>query len=354
MHLHTNTTPDKAAHVNGQEYLFFSGFSYLGLHAHPHYKEVLRSGIDLFGTVFVSSRIANLRLNIFDELEETLADMLKQAAAASFSSGFLASQAAVQYAATQGELCYAPDTHVSLLTGKHTPTTLAWPEWIDQTITKVNAWPDHTFVIVAHSVNPLTATINDFSWLSSLSREVLVLIDDSHGFGVIGHDGNGIIHSLPQQPNLRYLLCTSLAKAFSTQGGVVAGHGMDIMAIKKMPPFTAGTPMMPAVAYAFLQSTNLHQHQRQLSQERIAQFTALTAPLPQVQNPFKLPMFLLTGYPGIGSYLEAQGTIISSFSYPLPDSPPINRAVITALHQPSQLDTLYQQLQQAYSSIKTT
>lgn len=354
MHLHSNTTPDKVTHVNGQEYGFFSGFSYLGLHAHPHYKEVLRSGIDLFGTVFVSSRIANLRLNIFDELEETLADMLKQAAAASFSSGFLASQAAVQYAATQGELCYAPDTHVSLLTGRQMPPALSWDEWTTQTITKVNTWPDQTFVIIANSVNPLTSIINDFSWLSELNREVLVLIDDSHGFGVIGHDGNGIIHFLPQQPNLRYLLCTSLAKAFSTPGGIVAGHAMNIMALKKMPPFTAGTPIMPACAYAFLQSTNLHRHQRQLSQERIAQFSALTASLPSVQNPFKLPIFLLTGYPGIGSYLEEQGTIISSFGYPSPDSTPINRVVITALHQPSQLDTLYLQLQAAYSSFKTT
>jgi len=348
MYLHTNSTPDKVTHISGKEYLFFSGFSYLGLHAHPHYKEALRNGIDLYGTVFVSSRIANLRLDLYEELDDTLADMLKQPAAASFSSGYLASQAAVHYAATQGELCYSPTTHPSLRLGKAIIPNLTWEEWTAQTIEKVNAWPDRTFVIVADSVNPLTSTINDFNWLNEINKEVMVVIDDSHGFGVLGPNGNGIVHVLPQHPPLRYLLSASLAKAFSIQGGVVSGRLEDIIAIKKTPAFTAGTSLMPASAWAFLQSKKLHHHQRKLMQQSIAEFAAMTADMPQLHNPFQLPIFLVKAR--IEKELEHKGTIISSFGYPDPDSPPINRIVVTALHQKPQLETLQQQLKQAFKT----
>lgn len=351
MYLHTNSTPDRITHVSGKEYLFFSGFSYLGLHAHTHYKEALRNGIDLYGTVFVSSRIANLRLDLYEELDDTLAAMLKQSAAASFSSGYLASQAAIQYAATKGELCYSPSTHPSLRLGKVNLPDLSWSAWTAQTIEKVNAWPDNTFVIVADSVNPLTSTINDFNWLSEINKEVMVVIDDSHGFGVLGADGGGIIHSLPQHPPIHYLLSASLAKAFSIQGGVVSGRLEDIIAIKKTPAFTAGTSLMPASAWAFLQSKALFGHQRKMMHQRITEFSSLTAGMDQLHNPFQLPIFVLNAR--IEKLLEDKGTIISSFGYPNPDSPPINRIVITALHQVPQLQTLQQQLLQAFSSKQT-
>ncbi|SFW75371.1 aminotransferase class I/II-fold pyridoxal phosphate-dependent enzyme [Chitinophaga sancti] len=351
MHLHTNSTPDKITHVSGKEYLFFSGFSYLGLHAHPQYKEALRNGIDLYGTVFVSSRIANLRLDLYEELDDTLAEMLRQPAAASFSSGYLASQAAIQYAATKGELCYSPTTHPSLRLGKVILPNLSWEEWTTQTIEKINAWPDNTFVIVADGVNPLTSTINDFSWLSEINKEVMVVIDDSHGFGVLGTDGGGIIHSLPSHPPLRYLLSASLAKAFSIQGGVVSGRLEDVIAIKKMPAFTAGTSLMPASAWAFLQSRTLFRHQRKIMHQRIAEFSTLTAGMAQLHNPSLLPIFVLNA--GIEKVLENKGIIISSFGYPNPDSPPVNRIVITALHQTPQLQTLHLQLQRAFSSKQT-
>lgn len=351
MYLRTDSTPDRLTHVSGKEYLFFSGFSYLGLHAHPQYKEALRNGIDLYGTVFVSSRIANLRLDLYEELDDTLADMLRQPAAATFSSGYLASQAAIQYAATQGELLYAPSTHPSLRLGKAVLPGLSWKEWVAATIAKVNAWPDNTFVIVADGVNPLTSTIHDFNWLQEINKEVMVVIDDSHGFGVIGNEGSGIVHSLPRHPPLRYLLAASLAKAFSIQGGVVAGRLEDIIAIKKTPAFTAGTSLIPASAWAFLQSKALFGQQRQQLHQRIAEFSALTKQLPQLYNPFQLPVFLLNA--GIEKELESKGTIISSFGYPNPDSPPINRIVITALHQTPELEKLQQQLEQSFSSDKT-
>lgn len=339
--LHTNTTPGASIIIGEKEMRFFSGFSYLGLHQLPVFKELLKTGIDKYGTVFISSRIANVRLGLYEELEHSLAGLQQQQAAAVFSSGYLASQAAAQYAATKGQLLYAPGVHPALWTRSPGLPDISWSDWTTQTTEKVNHHPDHTFVIVADSVNPLTSTINDFAWLKDIQRHVLVLIDDSHGIGILGRTGNGIIHALPRHPLVRYLLSSSTAKAFSVQGGVITGHAADISAIKKQPLFTGATPMMPANAWALLHSFPLHEVQRTLLRTQIQYFEQLTTGMEQVYNPFHLPIFLLKHTHNIAAQLLEHDIIISSFGYPHPDSPPINRIVISALHTDNDLQAIH-------------
>ncbi len=337
---YTHTTPTGKTSISGKEYLFFSGFSYLGLHALPAFKELLKQGIDEYGSTFISSRIANVRLHLYEELEHALAVLQHQQASATFSSGFLASQAAVQYAATLGQLLYAPSAHPALWTGQPLIPKEDWATWAAATVDQINAHPDHSFVVVTNSVNPLTSTINDLSWLQEVQKQVLVLIDDAHGIGVIGAEGNGIVHTLPQHPPVRYLLSASLAKAYSTEGGVVSGHAADIAAIKRLPLFTGATPMMPANAWAFLQSFSLHKTQRKLLQERVSYFEALTGNIGYLHNPFHLPIFLLKDSAGIEKYLLEHDIMISSFGYPNPDSPPVNRIVVSAHHSEEDLYVL--------------
>jgi 8-amino-7-oxononanoate synthase len=381
--LYTDRTPTGRVFTGEKELLFFSGFSYLGLHALPAFKELLKAGIDQYGSVFISSRIANVRLRLYEELEEALAGLLQQEAAATFSSGYLASQAAAQYAASCGQLLYVPGAHPSLYTSaqaqdaasrgqllhapgahpsSHTSTpaqdatsreqhmhapgtpaipTADWQSWTAQTIQQVNAHPDHTFVIVADSVQPLTSTINDFSWLQQLQRQVLVLIDDSHGIGVLGPAGNGIIHTLPHHPTVRYLISASTAKAYSAAGGVVAGSEKDIAALKKLPFFTGATPMMPANAWAFLQSFSLHTVQRNILRKRITDFVRLTQGHDYISNPAGLPIFLIRDHPDMATRLQEKDVIISSFSYPYPDSPLIQRIIISASHSDDDLHILH-------------
>lgn len=316
--LHTPTT---TVNIDGKELLFFSGFAYLGLHAHPVFKEALKEGIDQYGTIFISSRIANVKLRLFDELEHTLKN--KHEAAVTFSSGYMASQAASEYAKSQGELLYAPNTHPSLHQNQPVPK-IPWQDWAAQTIHTINN-SNKNYVIIADSVNPLTSTINDFSWLTQITKPAMILIDHSHGIGIIEEP------IIP--PQLDGLISASLAKAYSTQGGVIRGRQTHIDNIKKLPLFTAGTPMMPANAYAFLKSGPLHKIQRTLLHQKIAYFKSIT----DLHNPFSLPIFLLKDG---ARYLLDNGVVISSFGYPHPDSPLINRIIVTAEHTIAQLDQL--------------
>ncbi|NSL87801.1 aminotransferase class I/II-fold pyridoxal phosphate-dependent enzyme [Chitinophaga solisilvae] len=340
--LHTDLTPGRTVIIEGRSCLFFSGFSYLGLHQHPDFKAVLTAGIEQYGTLFPSSRAGNVRLSLFAEAEHSLSTLLQQQAAVVFSSGYMAAQAAVHYAATRGELCYAPGAHPSLW--HHTPQLpdISYHEWTDATISKVNSAPDNTYVIVADAVNPLTSTINSFDWLRQLERRTLVLIDDSHGIGILGPQGQGIIHFLPGTDHLHYLITASMAKAFSLEAGVVAGNAADIAALKRSSFFTGSTPMMPANAYAWLHAQPLIQQLRRQLQQNIAFFLHLTADTP-VHNPHALPIFVLPqneSQPPLAAYLAERDVIISSFPYPFPHSSPVNRAIISALHVQKDMITL--------------
>ncbi|GAA0544931.1 aminotransferase class I/II-fold pyridoxal phosphate-dependent enzyme [Chitinophaga japonensis] len=345
--LQTATTPGRTVTVAGRTCLFFSGFSYLGMHAQPAFREALQAGTEQFGPVFLSSRVANVRLSIYEELEHALAVLFRQQAAAAYSSGYLAAQAAVHYAAQHAELLYAPGAHPALrLNGADVPGQ-DWETWAQQTVTRINSQPDHTFALAADAVNPLTSTINDFSWLAAVERKMLAVIDDSHGAGILGTDGEGIVHALPVHTPVRYLLTASLAKAYSIPGGLVAGHAADIAAMKRQPAFTASSPIMPAGAYAFLQSQSLYAARRNKLRLNIQYFRQQVTGNPLVHNPHHLPVFLLQPgqrQPAIDKYLLDHDIIISSFAYPDPSSPPIHRIVLSALHEPFDMDALAKML----------
>ncbi|SEW38296.1 aminotransferase class I/II-fold pyridoxal phosphate-dependent enzyme [Chitinophaga arvensicola] len=343
--LYTDHTPGRTVTLDGRSCLFFSGFAYLGLHHHPVFKATLTTGMEKYGLLFPSSRAANLRLSIYEEIEHALGKHLQQQAAAVFSSGYMAAQAAVQYALATRQPLYAPDAHPSLWYQQPVLPAISREEWITQTIEKVNTHPDDHFVIITDTVNPLTSTIHPFHWLQELQRKVLVVADDSHGIGILGPTGQGAIHFLPEAPTVRYLLTASLAKAYSLQGGVVAGHAADIMALKRSPLFSGSTPMMPAAAYAWLQSGELIQKMQRILQQNIAYLLHLTANT-GVHNPHGLPMFILPSGTALVQYLQDRDLVISSFPYPLPHSEPINRAVVSALHLQEDVTTLHQFLRE--------
>jgi 8-amino-7-oxononanoate synthase len=346
----TAITPGRMVQTGDRNGLFFSGFSYLGMHDHPAFKAQLTEGIMQYGTVFPSSRAGNIRLAIYEEAEHALAVWMHQQAAAVVSSGYLAAQATVHYAHTKGELLYAPQAHPSLWYNTPQLPELSYEQWVLNTLEKINTAADHTYVVVTDAVNPLTSTIHDFSWLLEVTRKVLVVIDDSHGIGVLGAHGQGISYTLPQTATVRYLITASLAKAFSMPGGVIAGHAADVAAVKKHPFFTASTPMMPAGAYAFLQCKHLFVTQRETLCKNIAHLMQLSKSMPMLYNPQKLPMFVLRSTEtskDMAAYLAARDVIISSFAYPYPHSPLVNRVVLSALHEPEDIDLLYRFLQES-------
>ncbi|ATL48097.1 hypothetical protein COR50_13500 [Chitinophaga caeni] len=353
---HSLSTPARTVRQsdNGKTCLFFSGFAYLGMHQNKQFLGYMKEGLDHFGSLHPSSRIANIQLQLYDELEHALSRSLFQQAAASFSSGYLAAQAASAFAYTKGTVIYAPGTHSSLIQGVTTVENASWEDWSANCLAQINGGEDDQYAILGDSVNPLASKINDYSWLDLVEKRVWLVLDDSHGFGILGDEGEGIISQLPSNDKVQLMITASLSKAFSAEGGVVASSAAAISQLKHLPQFTASTPMMPASAFAWLKAGELYDNARLKLLGNARQMHELMEEVEQVWQHPQLSISLLQDIPGkepIYPFLLSHDILVSSFAYPNPSGPPVNRAVISAVHEPGDIALLATLIKKYYGLI---
>ena len=338
----THQLPGRTVVINGQERLYFSGTSYLGIGHNPVFQEALRVGMQRYGTHYGSSRSGNVRLAVYEEAEALLARQTGAEAALTFSSGYLAGQAAVhQFAQKTTAMHYAPETHPALWLHLSDGWHGDRKAWEERLVAQVQA---HTgpSVIVTDSVDSLYAQPYSFDWVRALpaDREVTLVIDDSHGLGITGQDGAGILAKV--QPllndNVELLVTASLGKALGVPGGVVLGRQARIQRLMKSPFFTAGSPIIPAYLYAFLRAQSIYGEARQRLGQNVAIFQTLIASTHLFQFFEQYPIFY-TPHNALVLAVAPQ-CILSSFPYPDPDSTPITRVVVSSLHRREDLEVL--------------
>lgn len=325
--------------INGIEHLFFSGYSYLGLGLLPEFTARVAEGLQKYGVVHPSSRVSNTPLNLYDELETALAAFTGSEAAACFSSGFLSARTAVETVAQQMPVYATAQTHPAstALSGIRTmDPSCSWGDFLAQRA----AAGEYRFALASDSINPTPGHINDFSFLAATDPqfELVLLVDDSHGIGWMGTSGTGIRYLLELPANIELLLHFSLSKSFHLNGGAVCGSTYWIQRIKQHVNFATSTPFMPALAYAWLQSRELCNLQRQKLLQNIHYLQNRWANTTFVTNE-GTPVFVVHKK-ALEPYLLQQHVIISSFSYPHPNLEPVNRVVVNALHTKSDLEKL--------------
>ena len=70
--LYLEGKPGRTCRVDGQEFMFFSGYNYLGVNEDEEFIALVNEGISKYGWVFPSSRISNTRLALYEECEAML------------------------------------------------------------------------------------------------------------------------------------------------------------------------------------------------------------------------------------------------------------------------------------------
>ena len=333
---HLNQQPGRTVMINGEEYLFFSGYSYLGMSHVPEFVQLVKEGMDKYGIVYPSSRISNTRLSLYQQFEEKLSVLTGMEASISFSSGYLAGQAVAAVLSSHQHIFISPEAHPAV--NYHQPSVnLSAKEWPDYVLSYIEQNKPGEAVLIFDSLNTSKGCINNFSLLDEIpsSTKIICLVDDSHGIGLLGQNGEGIINQLPKKENTEYIFSYSLSKAFHLEGGAVSCSLYWAQKIKQQTIHAGSTPVMPAFAYAFLQADGLYKLQREKLQANI---NLLAEKLNQNHyvNHYGLPIFAL--HPSLTEEVfAAEKIIISSFGYPNPDYDKINRAVISALHTESDL-----------------
>ncbi len=333
--------PGRTTIINQEEYLFFSGYSYLGLGKHEAFINLVKEGIDRYGVVYPSSRISNTALDLYEAFETKLAQFTLSEAAACFSSGFLSARTATEVVCNHMQVYSIQHTHPSSSAHhlvKKIPATQSW----DDFLLEREQQNEFIFGLVADSINPTPGHINDFSFLLStpLKFNITLIIDDSHGIGWLGDNGEGIRSTLALPVNIELLLNFSLSKSYHLNGGVIAGSQKWIDEVRKCVNYATSTPMMPALAHAWLYGEKIFTQQRKLLLQNIQYLLKLLTSYTFVANE-GTPVFV-ADKKSIAKYLLQNKMIISSFAYPYPESNPVNRVVLNALHLKSDLEKLAQ------------
>lgn len=330
--------PGRTTIINEKEYLFFSGYSYLGLGCDEEFLKLANEGLSQYGVVYPSSRISNTPLDLYTSFENKLAQLTSTEACAVFSSGFLSARTAVEAVAQQMNVYAQLPVHPA---SSHHPSIKIidkpWPQFINERALT----GEYRFALAADSINPTPGSFTDFRFLDHLppSFQITLIIDDSHGIGWLGKNGEGIISQLQLPANVEVLHNFSLSKAFHINAGAICGSAKWIETIKEHINFTTSTPPMPALAYAFLHADAVFDRQRHLLHENIGYLQNLNATITFAANE-GTPVFLVHKQ-SVAPYLLQNNVIISSFGYPHPLDNPVNRVVVNALHSKSDLEKLH-------------
>lgn len=356
---YTNQLPARTVHgwtIHGwtvptndtKEYHWFGGTDYLGMGHNEAFLSYLSDGLKKYGTHFGSSRNNTLQLEVYREAELLFSNFTKSPDALLTSSGMWAGQLVVNYcaelaASEPAEFHYAPNTHPALWS-KETiiDTTSSWADWAQNTIQLINSdSSDKTHFIFSDSVRSPLPELHDFSCLDQIyaNRKVILVIDDSHGLGVLGSNGRGINSLLSTTLfTSECIVVSSLNKAMGIPGGVILASNPILEQIRKTAWFSGSSPTSPAYIAAArdLLKDGIYEkaHDRLIS--NITYFNSQLSTYQTLSSAPNYPVFCSTDE-SLHSYLIDKGILTTCFSYPSPEDKPLVRMVISTCHEKEDL-----------------
>ncbi|MBO1114500.1 8-amino-7-oxononanoate synthase [Bordetella petrii] len=253
--------------VDGRDMLAFCSNDYLGLAAHPAISAALAEGAARYGAGSGASHLISGHSRAHAQLEERLAAMLaphlEQARALYFCTGYMANLAVLGALAGQDAEIFSESlNHASLIDGARLARARVqiYPHADTQTLTRqLAASRAGTRLIVSDGVFSMDGDIAPLRELLALAERhgAWLVIDDAHGFGVLGEHGHGVLeHAGLRSPHL--VLMGTLGKAAGVAGAFVAAHATVIdWLVNRARPYIFSTAAAPAQAHALLASLDL-------------------------------------------------------------------------------------------------
>lgn len=358
-----NHLPNNTIEIEGKTFHFFSGTSYLSMNQDIDFQNLFFEGIRRYGMSFGSSRNGNLQLDIFEKAEEKLASWVGSEAALTLSSGMLAGQVVAQFFSEQlsvssdklelqtlnlelgtrnSKLFFAPHTHAANLPNPNIQLPkISFEEWVDEVVQQVSESTAEHCIIVCNSVDALRCTPYHFDWTTQLpeNKQITLIVDDSHGLGIIGENGSGIFKRIKIKSNVRLVVVSSLHKAMGIAGGVVFADKNFIEALRHTAYFASCSPIAPAYLYAYINADEIYRrHQAKLS-ANIQLFLSKLSDTSLFSFYPNYPVFY-TENDSLFDYLYQQQIFIYSFAYPTKTAKPNTRIVISAWHEGHQIELL--------------
>jgi 8-amino-7-oxononanoate synthase len=215
--------------VGGRDMLAFCGNDYLGLSQHPLMIEASLRGAQRYGVGATASPLVCGHSASHEALEQEIASFLDLPRALYFYAGFATNVGIVPALVGRGDAIFCDAlNHACLIDGARLSRAeiKVYPHSDLAALEKLLGESTAARKLIA--TDAVFSMDGDVAPLPELLRlaerhDAILLIDDAHGFGVLGPDGRGTAaHFNLCSPNL--LVMGTMSKAAGGAGGFVAGH----------------------------------------------------------------------------------------------------------------------------------
>ncbi|MBS1624177.1 MAG: aminotransferase class I/II-fold pyridoxal phosphate-dependent enzyme [Bacteroidetes bacterium] len=251
--------------MEGRQVVMAGSNNYLGLTAHPKVKEAARQALEKYGTSCSGSRFLTGTIDLHINLENKLAKFMGKESALLFSTGFQAGQGVIfPMVGRKDYILSDRDNHASIQAGNMLAASLGTQVIrykhndvadLEKQLSKLPE--DAGKFVVTDGVFSTFGTVANLDGISEVAKKygAALLVDDAHGFGVMGPDGKGSPFHFGVQDDTDLIVCT-FSKTLASLGGFVAGDEQVINYLKHKSPaliFSASpTPASVAAADAAL------------------------------------------------------------------------------------------------------
>jgi len=255
----------QSPHINidGKSYLSFCSNDYLGLANHPQLIAALQRGAADYGVGAGAAHLLSGHTQVHHELEIALADFVGKPAALLFSTGYMANLGAVQALVGKGDTVFADKLNHASLNDAMQLSRANVQRYRHNDVGHLAQLLERTGsgrkLIITDAVFSMDGDLAPLPGLLALceQHDAWLLVDDAHGFGVLGEGGRGTqSHSGIASP--RIVSMATLGKAAGVSGAFVAAEQVVIDTLinhARSYVYTTATP--PALASAVLASLQL-------------------------------------------------------------------------------------------------
>jgi glycine C-acetyltransferase len=216
--------------VDGKDVLNFCSNNYLGLANHPKIVEAAKEATKKYGVGPAAVRTIAGTTDLHVQLEQRLAKFKGAEDVITFQSGFTANLGTIAALVSKEDVIFSDRlNHASIIDGcRLSGARIVAYEHNDpaalEAAIKENAGSYRRALIVTDGVFSMDGDIAPLPALQEVAgkHDILFMVDDAHGEGVLGRGGRGIVDHFHLHGKVDIEIGT-LSKAFGVVGGLVAG-----------------------------------------------------------------------------------------------------------------------------------
>ncbi len=256
--------------INGQEFINFSSYNYLGLGGHPDVTNAAKNAIDQYGTTVSASRMVSGEREVQQQLEKKIAELYSADDALVFVSGHATNVSTIGYLFGPKDLIlHDALAHNSILQGTQlsgaTRLSFKHNDWEHlEDILGRQRKDFERVLIVIEGLYSMDGDIPDLQKFITIKKafKAFLMVDEAHSIGVLGSQGKGISEHCEINPHDIDIWMGTLSKSFASCGGYIAGESALIKHLRHYAPgFLYSVGISPCLAAAAISAIEVMQNE---------------------------------------------------------------------------------------------